>query len=74
MSQITELASAQITQTDMITITLSEPDGMPSSVIVHWPLEPTVLNPSRFGDAAALVVRAFSAAHVKLARIKARRR
>jgi hypothetical protein len=58
----------------MITIILSEPDGMPSSVIVHWPLKPTVLHPRRFGDAAALIVRSFSAAHVKLAHIKARRR
>jgi hypothetical protein len=74
MSKLTELASAHITETDMITVILSEPDDMPSSVIVHWPLKPTVLRPHRFGDAAALIVRSFSAAHVKLAHIKARRR
>lgn len=76
MSQITELAGGQIndTEADTISIILSEPDGMPSSVIFHWPLKPTKINPKRFRDTALAVVRMFSEAHVSLTRIRARRR
>ena len=74
MSKITELASGQITDTEAITIILSEPDDMPSSVIIHWPEKSTVVNPRRFRDTAATVARMFSEAHIALARIKARRR
>jgi hypothetical protein len=75
MSKITELASGQINDNgEAITIVLSEPDDMPSTVFIHWPLTPTKINPKRFRDTAAAVVRMFSAAHVTLSRIKARRR
>jgi hypothetical protein len=74
MSKITELAGGQINDTDAITIVLSEPDSMPSSVIIHWPSQSTVINPRRFRDTAAAVVRMFSEAHVSLAGIRARRR
>jgi hypothetical protein len=36
--------------------------------------QPTVIDPGRFLDLAAALVRLFSEAHVTLARIKARRR
>jgi hypothetical protein len=42
-------------------------------VLIHWPLEPTTIDPKQFGDSAAALVRMFSEAHVKLARIRARR-
>ena len=75
MSKITELASGQINDTHAsITIILSEPSDMPASVIVHWPAESTVINPRRFRDVAAAVVKLFSEGHIELARIKARRR
>ena len=56
MSKITELASGQINDTEAITIILSEPDEMPSSVMVHWPSQSTVINRRRFRDTAAAVV------------------
>ena len=74
MSQITELASGQITPTEAITIILSEPDDIPASVIIHWPPTPTKINPRRFRDTAAAVARMFAEAHVALARSKARKR
>ena len=73
MHKLTELASGQITPTEAITIILSEPDGLPSSVLIHWPEKSTVVNPKRFRDTAAAVARLFSEAHIALARIKARR-
>ena len=66
MSKLTELASGQITNSDAITVILSEPDGMPESVVIHWPGRPTTLDPKSFDDAAAMIVKLFSAAHVKL--------
>jgi hypothetical protein len=74
VSNITELASAQITASDAVVVVLSEPDDMPASVIVHWPLNPSVIAPKRFPDVAAVVVRLFSEAHISLARIRVKRR
>ena len=74
MSKITELASSQIANSDAIVIVLSEPDDIAASVIIHWPAKPTVLHPRRFPDAASIIVRLFSEAHIALAAIRARRR
>jgi hypothetical protein len=75
MSKSTPLGEAQITGSshNTITVELIEPVDMPTFVRVTWPQQPTVLDPTRFGDSAAVIVRMFSEAHVKLARIKARR-
>jgi hypothetical protein len=73
MSQITELASGQLTPTDAISVILSQPDDMPSSVIVHWPIKPTVIDPKSFGDSASIVVKLFADAHIALAGLRARR-
>jgi hypothetical protein len=74
MSQITQLASGQITAVDVLTIELVETDEHPTVVIVRWPNKPTVLHPRRFPDSASIVVRLFAEAHTTLAQIKARRR
>ena len=73
MSQITELASGQITAGEAITVELVEANETPAVVIVHWPAKPTVLHPRRFPDAAAVTARLFAEAHTALAGIKARR-
>jgi hypothetical protein len=52
MSQITQLASAQLTATDTITIELVEADETPAVVIVRWPAKPTVFHPRRFPSGA----------------------
>jgi hypothetical protein len=69
------LASGTITPSgDMIEIALIQPDGMPAMVRVAWPLQPTVVDPRRFPDTAAVVVRLFAEASTTLAGIRARRR
>jgi ubiquinone biosynthesis protein UbiJ len=40
---------------------------MPSSVIIHWPAKPSVLDPKRFAPTADAAVKVFAAAVVKLA-------
>jgi hypothetical protein len=70
MSQITELASAQLNGHDVITIELIEADETLAVVIITWPSKPTVLHPQRFPSAADTAARTFAAAVVKLAQIK----
>lgn len=76
MPKVITLAESQITKSshDTLTIELIEfDDKMPATVKIAWPLQPSVIDPDQFRDAAAAVVRLFSEAHVALARAKARR-
>jgi hypothetical protein len=68
----TPLASAQVNH-DELKVELIEPDTMPAMVRIVWPEKSSMIDPKRFGDTAAALVRIFSEAHVTLARIKARR-
>jgi hypothetical protein len=73
MNKITELAAGRLpNSTGDLLIILAEPDGLPASVIVHWPSRPTTIDPAGFRDAADTVVRLFSEAHVNLARARRR--
>jgi hypothetical protein len=76
MDKQTILAESQITESphDIVTIELVEPDNMPAAVRIALPLQPSVIDPPRFRDTAAAMVKLFSDAHITLARIKARRR
>jgi hypothetical protein len=69
------LGESQLTQSphNVVTVELVQPDDLPAFVQISWPLQPTVLDPSSFGDSAALIVKLFSTAHVTLARIRSRR-
>jgi hypothetical protein len=73
MSEVTELASGQITSTESISVELIEADQTPAVVIVRWPIKPSVFHPPLPGaaDSAACV---FAAAAVRLAAIKRERR
>jgi hypothetical protein len=46
VSKITELATGEITITEMITIELVEADGKPAAVIITWPARSTVVHPA----------------------------
>jgi hypothetical protein len=70
MSNVTELATGQLTATETITVELVEADETPAVVIVRWPSKATVLHPHRFGTAADIAARTFAAAVVKLAQIR----
>jgi hypothetical protein len=70
MSQITELASGQLTAVDTLTIELVQADETPAIVIIRWPAKPSVLHPYRFPAVAEITARTFAAAVVKLAQIR----
>ena len=74
MSQVTELATAQITAVDTITIELVQADETPAVVIIRWPAKPSVLHPHRFPAAAEIAARTFAAGVVKLAQLRRKRR
>lgn len=76
MSHTTMLGETQLTQSphNVVTIELVAPDDMPATVKITWPLLPTVVDPRRFPDTAAVVARMFASASTELARIKAGRR
>jgi hypothetical protein len=73
MSQVTELASSQITAVDTLTIELVQANETPAVVIVRWPAKPSVLHPRRFAATADVAARTFAAAVVRLAAIKRQR-
>jgi hypothetical protein len=73
MSQITQLATGQITPSHAITVELVEADETPAVVILRWPAKPTVCHPRRFPDTAAVIARLFAEAATNLAGIRARR-
>jgi hypothetical protein len=70
---ITPLASAQV-DNDQLAVGLVELDGMPAIIRITWPLRPTIVDPNRFPDTAAVLVRLFAEASPALAGIKAIRR
>ena len=72
MSKITELAAGRLPNaTGDLIVVLAEPDGLPASVVVHWPTRPSALEPQAFPAAAETVTRVFADAAEQ---IKARRR
>jgi hypothetical protein len=73
MSQVTELASGQLTATDSVIIELIEPDATPAVVIIRWPDKVSVLHPRRFPDTAAAVAKLFAEAATRLAQLKRER-
>jgi hypothetical protein len=74
MSKTTTLGEAQLTQSpeDIVTVELIQPDDMPPIVRIGWPLKPTIVDPQRFPDAAAMLTRLFATAAIELASIKAK--
>jgi hypothetical protein len=74
MSTVTELAFAQLTATETITVELIEVDQTPAVITVKWPSKPSVFRPHRFPGAADSAARVFAAAAVRLAAIKRERK
>lgn len=76
MSDVTQLATAQLNHSphNTITVELIEADDTPAVVIASWPEKATVPHPQRFPDVAAVVARLFATAATELAAIKARRK
>ena len=74
MNKITTLASGQINSSDSINVVLVRPDGMPPSVIIHWPEQPSVSAPLKFAEMASTVCKIVTRASTELARILGDRR
>jgi hypothetical protein len=74
-SPITTLAAGAITPSgDTIKVELVTPDGMPATIKITWPPQPTVCDPRRYAEGAAVAMRLLAQASNLLARIKASRR
>jgi hypothetical protein len=67
----TPLAKAQLTNHDVITIELVEPDGLPPKVKIMWPEHPSLIGDKDFPDTAATIAQLFARAHIVLAALKA---
>jgi hypothetical protein len=48
----------------------AEPDDIRASVVIHWPVKPTVVDPRAFSAAADVAVKTLAAAVVKLAQLR----
>jgi hypothetical protein len=73
MSQVTVLATAQLTATDAIAIELIEADETPAVVIVGWPAKPTHEPSQTVPDTAAVAARVFGEAATGLAQLRCER-
>ena len=67
-NRITTLASGQLNRTDSITVVLVRPEGIPPTVVVHWPEQPTVCVPLKFAEVASAVCKIVAKASTELAR------
>jgi hypothetical protein len=70
MSQVTELASVQLSPVDTLTIELVENHEQPSTVICRWPARSSVFDAKQFGPVATALTTAFAGATVRLAQIR----
>lgn len=83
MNDSTDLAHGTINGTgDTITVLLIRPADIPAAertlksaiVRIVWPAKPTVVDPRRFPEVAAMLTRSFAEAATTLAAMKASRR
>jgi len=45
-------------------------DDIPATVVIHWPVKPTVVDPRAFSAAADVAVKTLAAAVVRLAQLR----
>ncbi len=76
MSKSTTLATGQITNHDHLTVELVKTSETPPAVLIHWPLQPSVIAPNTqaLAAVAASMVRVMAEAQTQLAQIRRRRR
>jgi hypothetical protein len=71
MSQVTPLASGQVTAADTLSVELVETIEPPTVVLLRWSAAPSVTDPNKFPTAARAVVSVLAEARAALAKIKA---
>jgi hypothetical protein len=81
MNDITDLASATINGTDLITVQLIRPRMpatertlKPTVVRIVWPSQPSIVEARTYGETAAALTKLFAESAMALAGIKARKR
>jgi hypothetical protein len=70
MSQITELATGQVSTSDELRVELIQPAELPPRIIFRWPAQPTRVGPSQFTAAANSVARIMAVAVTRLAELR----
>jgi hypothetical protein len=73
MSNRTDLAAGQITQSARLLVELIERPDSPALVAIVWPAAPTVSRPAHFDQLAADVTRLLANAGIQLAQIRQER-
>jgi len=75
MHKLTILAEAQLGTADAesIRIVYVQPDDIPASVVIHWPMRPTTTGPRDFPRVAAMLTSVFASAATRLAGLKAKK-
>ena len=75
MSKLSILSEAQIgaSEAEAVRVVFVEPNDIPSSVIILWPPQRSVVDPRDFPKIAVTLTRVFATAATKLAGIKAGR-
>ena len=82
MSKVTVLATTTVNGADTVAIQLLQAEDMSAVVVtahpgvirIVWPLQPAIVDPQRFPEVAAAIVRMFAAASTELAAIKSSKR
>ena len=70
MSKTTTLADGAITAADRLVIELVQPIDLPATILIRWPLAPSITDPRKFGAMTNAVVAIMAEARAKLAMIK----
>ena len=78
MSDATQLAYCQLTQTHQLAVQHIRPavsgrTPNPAIIRILWPLQPTVVDSQEFAETAAVLCKLFAGASTDLARISARK-
>ena len=70
MSNVTPLATGQITPADKLTIELVQAIETPTTILIRWPGAPTVTDPRRLQAVADAITAVLAQAVATLARIR----
>ena len=71
MGQATVLASGEINQSDVLEVKLVRPSDMPAVIVIRWPGQPTISDPTTFPATASAAMRILANAVTRLAGMRA---
>jgi len=68
------LAEGDITPAAKLTVELVDTKDMPQTILIRWPVKPTLVSPRRYDEIASRAMRLLANASTELAARKARKR